>query len=350
MQLCSTVTFGVIAYNEQKYLPDLLADLLAQSYTKKLIEVILVDGKSSDTTKAIMEEFKSNNEREFRKITILDNEKRVQPAGWNIVLSNATSDIILRIDAHARIPSDFIEKNIKCINSGEAVCGGPRQNIIDEKTPWKELLLLAEQSMFGSGIASYRKSSDRVKYVKSVFHGAYRKEVIKKVGLFNENLIRTEDNEYHYRIRKNGYKICYSPEIRSEYQTRSSLKGMLKQKYLNGFWIGRTLFKCPGCISVFHLVPFMFVDTIILTAVIAVFGYVWPLKLLMAAYAVANLSITALTIVQCKNNRLLAMCLPVIFLLLHLCYGVGTLNGVFKELFSILTNNNCDEKEIVQKQ
>ena len=129
----------------------------------------------------------------------------------NIVLKNSKADVILRIDAHAKLDKDFIENNMKCINSGEFVCGGPRENIIDENTGWKRLLLSAEQSMFGSGIASYRNKTEERKYVKSVFHGAYRREVIEKVGLFNEGLIRTEDNEYNYRIRKVGYKICYDP-------------------------------------------------------------------------------------------------------------------------------------------
>lgn len=323
-----TVTFGIIAYNEEKYLPDVLGDLLRQTYPHHLIEVVLVDGESTDETWRIMHSFREEHLSEFLNIIIKKNKKRVQPAGWNVVIKNATADVLLRIDAHARIPEDFIEKNIKCIKSGEYVCGGPRENIIDEGTSWKKTLLQAEQSMFGAGIALYRRETDKKRYVNSLFHGAYRQEVVKTVGFFNEELIRTEDNEYHYRIRKAGYKICYDPQIKSFYQTRSTLKGMLRQKYLNGLWIGKTIFKCPKCISVFHLVPLIFVVAIVVTTLLLFLGVSWPAKILWMVYLLANLAITASAFTRTKGFNICFAALPLIFLLLHVSYGIGTVFGI----------------------
>lgn len=325
---CTTVTFGVIARNERKYLPDLLKDLCAQNYPSNLVEVILVDGCSDDETLSIMERFRQDHLNEYLDVKIFTNPKKNQPSGWNIVLKNSTSDVILRIDAHARLPEDFIKNNMLCINSGEAVCGGPRENIIDEHTPWKQMLLAAEQSMFGAGIAKYRNTTETKQYVKSVFHAAYRREVFDNVGLFNESLIRTEDNEMHYRIRQAGYKICYDPTICSKYQTRNTLGRMLKQKYQNGLWIGKTLFVCPGCISVFHLVPFVFLLGILFTLLLLVMGIQWPAMLLWCMYALANLLMTITTIVTSSPKSILYCLLPVIFLLLHLSYGIGTLFGI----------------------
>ena len=341
-----TVTFGVIAYNEHRYLPDLLGDLLNQTYNKEFIEVILVDGGSTDDTYEIMANFQNNHRNEYRKIMVLDNPKRIQPAGWNVVIRNSTADLLLRIDAHARLPEDFIESNIECINSGEFICGGPRENIIDEDTSWKQMLLTAEQSMFGSGIASYRKETKTKKYVKSLFHGAYRKEVIEKVGLFNENLIRTEDNEYHYRILKGGYQICYDPHIHSYYQTRSSLKGMLKQKFQNGFWIGKTLFVCGGCVSVFHLIPFAFVMAIFGTGLLGKCEIFWPAMLLWIIYAIANLSMTVLAVINNKKKSPMLMLLPIIFVLLHIGYGLGTGIGFFTGIIEILCRRNKYSKSV----
>lgn len=323
-----TVSFGVIAFNEHRYLPDLLNDLIQQTYPKDLIEVILVDGESSDDTWQIMQSFQSQHLNEYKDIKILKNGKRIQPAGWNEVINNYTADVLLRIDAHARLPEDFIKKNIECINSGEYVCGGPRENIIDENTPWKRLLLMAEQSMFGAGAASYRNGTEKRKYVKSLFHGAYRRSVIETVGLFDEELIRTEDNEYHYRVRKAGYKICYNPEIHSFYQTRSSLKGMLRQKYLNSLWVGKTLFYYPGCISVFHLAPFAFVMAILATTVIYMLGFSWPRICLWTAYCIADVGMTVIACITSKIGSTNIIVLPIIFLLLHICYGVGTMFGI----------------------
>ena len=328
--LIQTVTFGVIAYNESKYLPYLLEDLLAQTYNKQLIEIILVDGDSSDETLNIMSTFQREHCGEYRDIKVLRNAKRIQPAGWNVVINNTTTEALLRIDAHARLPKDFIEKNIDCLNSGENVCGGPRENIIDDDTAWKRMLLTAEQSMFGSGIASYRQGTSEKKYVKSLFHGAYRREVLENVGLFNEELIRTEDNEYHYRVRKAGYRICYDPRIHSLYQTRNSLKGMLRQKFQNGRWIGRTLFICPGCISLFHLVPFGFVGAIIGTAILCAFRFFWPAIILWAAYCIANLGMTLMAVISSSRKSPALLILPAVFFLLHVFYGTGTLIGFFQ--------------------
>ena len=102
-----------------------------------------------------------------------------------------------------------------------------------------------------------------------MFHAAYRREVFEKVGLFNENLGRTEDNEMHYRIRKAGYRLCYDPQIHSWQYVRSSVPGMMKQKYGNGEWVARTLGVCPGCLSIYHFVPFAFVLAIIVTTILA---------------------------------------------------------------------------------
>lgn len=339
--MISTVTFGVIAFNEERYLPELLQDLLKQTYDRKLIEVVLVDGRSEDNTFVIMQEFQHQYREEFRDVKVLENPKRVQPAGWNIVLNNSSSEVVLRIDAHARIPEGFVENNVLCINSGENVCGGPRENIIDGETSWKRMLLDAEQSMFGAGMASYRHETDSKKYVGSLFHGAYRREVIEKVGLFNETLLRTEDNEYHYRVREQGYRICYDPRIKSYYQTRNSLRGMLRQKFLNGLWIGRTVFVCPKCISLFHFVPFAFVMAVLFSTVLAVCGVTWPAIALWCLYGAANLFMTIMAITTTKHKSVTHLVLPVVFLLLHVCYGAGTMFGLVWRKDGKRGNNCC---------
>ena len=324
-KIVRTVTIGIIAYNEHKYLPDLLNDLLEQTYPKELIEVIFVDGVSTDNTWQIMQEFKKNHDKAYRSVLLLKNLKRVQPAGWNMVIQRFSTDIMLRIDAHARIPKDFVEKNVSCINSGEYVCGGPRENIVDEDTQWKRMLLSVEQSIFGSGIASYRKPTDKKKYVKSVFQGAYRREVIENVGLFNEELIRTEDNEYHYRVREAGYQICYDPTIKSFYQTRSSLQGMIRQKYQNGLWIGKTLLICPGCISMFHLIPAIFVISIVLSIIIGLLISWVPLTIIGTVYCLFLILSTFTRFVHTKQSTELLMLF--IIPLIHIVYGMGTVKG-----------------------
>ena len=205
------VSLCVVAYNEEKVLNKLLEDIKSQDYDHTKMEIVLIDSMSTDSTKEIMNDFQQQ-EKDFKKIQVLDNPGKKQAAGWNVAINNFSGDVMIRVDAHASIPREFVRKNVEILETGEMVSGGPRPNIIDESTPWKETLLLAEQSMFGSSMASYRRSQKK-QYVKSLFHGAYRREVLEKVGGFDEQLGRTEDNEFHYRIRKAGYKICYSPGI-----------------------------------------------------------------------------------------------------------------------------------------
>ena len=326
------ISFAVVAYNEEETLPRLLEDLRNQDYPHEKIEVLLIDSMSSDSTWQIMQDFAENN-KDFLKVLTLKNEKKTLPFGCNVALKNYSGQAIVRIDAHASIPMDFISKNVRLLQSGESVCGGKRPNIIDEDPPWKNTLLLAEQSMFGSGISVYR-SSDKKRYVSSIFHGMYRREVYDKVGLYNELLTRTEDNDMSYRITEAGYKICYDPDIISYQHTRNTLYKMLRQKYLNGYWIGKTMGINHKCFSLFHFVPLAFVLGIILTTVLAFLGFPILSALMWAVYGLLVIGISVIEIVK-RPFSPTNLLLPVLFFLLHTSYGIGTLKGIIEMPFWI---------------
>ena len=186
--------------------------------------------------------------------------------------------------------------------------------------------------MFGSSIATYRRSHHKT-YVKSVFHGAYRRKVFEKVGLFNENLGRTEDNEMHYRITKAGYRICYTPDIVSYQHTRNTWHGMIKQKYGNGYWIGLTVGICIKCFSVYHFIPFCFVLALIIGGILAVGDIGWPLVTLVILYSLVNILMSVASIVNEKKKHLSYLLLPFIFVSLHISYGIGTIIGLLKMPF-----------------
>ena len=321
------ISVCVVAYNEERALPDLLECIKSQDYPHDKIEVVLIDSMSDDTTKTIMKRFSDEN-KDFKNIQVLDNPGKKQAMGWNVAIKNYRGDAILRVDAHASIPFDFVRKNVEVLESGEFVSGGIRPNIIQEKTSWKETLLLAESSMFGSSAASYRRS-EKKSYVKSVFHGAYKREVFDNVGGFDEQLGRTEDNEIHYRIRKAGYKICYSPDIISYQHTRSTLKGMLKQKYGNGYWVALTLKVCPGCLSFYHFVPLCFVIGIIGVSILKAIGYPFFSYLMWGMYWLCSVLMSFIAVKGQKKN-LYQLSLPILFFLLHVSYGIGSLVGMMK--------------------
>lgn len=323
------VSFVVIALNAGNTLEALLDCLKKQTYPHELIEIVFVDGESEDDTKKKMLSFQES-EKSFKRIIVLDNPKKTLPCGWNVALDMVTGDAILRVDAHTIFPDNFIELNINILNNkGEDICGGKVVSIPAEKSKWSITLNVAENSMFGGSFAAFRHA-EKARYVSTAAFAIYRKTVFENVGRYNELLTRTEDNEMHYRMRQAGYRFYYDPEIVSYRITRSTLDKLLKQKYLNGYWVGKTLRIEPRCFSLYHFVPFLFVLAIICSTIMAICGVSWPAFLLWSSYGLANLLMSCIATVGCDDRNNDFILLPLIFLLLHIAYGTGTMIGIVK--------------------
>ena len=341
------VSLCMIAYNESEAIDGVLRDFQLQDYPHELMEIVLVDSMSTDATGAKMERFK-NTDYGFRNVAVVQCAKKNQAFSWNAALMTATGDVIIRVDAHARIPRNFVSRNVYNLSQGEDVVGGGRPNITSDVSSWKLTLLAAEDSLFGSSGASYRRPATQKEYLDSLFHAAYRREVIQKVGGFNENLGRTEDNEFHYRIRKAGYKLCCCPDIISYQHSRNNLKDMIRQKYSNGRWIGLTLSECPGCLSYFHFAPFAFVMMIILCSIIAALGFPILLYTLLIVYGMFDI-VNAVGCFTMKNLQPQFALLPIIFPILHVSYGIGTIVGLIQIPFWQKKIKNSHAKEHIEK-
>lgn len=344
------ITIAIVAYNEESYLPRLLGDILDQTYPHDHIEVLFVDSASTDGTRIVMHDFAKAHDGlmtadgdKFKHIAIFENPKKRLSAGCNIAIKEFTTDALVRVDAHARIPNDFIAECVAALGDEsdetfEYVVGGARPTVCESDSAWSKTLWMAEESMFGSSVSQARRVTDTSdhehngEYVSSIFHVCYRKKVAEDMVGFREDLGRTEDNEFYYRLRKNGYKIYRSPYIYSEQYIRPSLGKMLKQKWGNGYWIGRTLGIVPGCISVYHLIPFAFILAIIGCTVFAICGFPDFIRLLGALYgSVAILmAVYSAFSMQRQGQKVppFALLLPFIFLMLHVVYGVGTFVGI----------------------
>ena len=319
-----SVIIGLL--NEEKFLPRLIEDFKKQTYDHDEIELIFIDGMSKDSSWKILEDFKNSN-HDFYDVVLLKNPKVILSAGMNVGIKAARGECILKVDCHSHITDNFIENNVKIIEEGEDVCGGPRPNIIENADNFSKTLLLVEENMFGSGIADYRKKTTK-KYVSSVFQGMYKKSIFDKIGLLDEKVGRVEDNELHYRIRKNGYKIRYSNDILSYQYTRPTLKRMLKQKYSNGYWIGKVSHVYPKAFSIFHFVPLAFVLAIIFSLCMIPITSIFII-LLSSVYFLFTILITIMTIINNKFNITILL-MPIILFLIHVYYGVGTLVGLIK--------------------
>jgi glycosyltransferase len=316
------VSIIITARNEEKYLPMLFEDILNQTFPLQNIEVVLMDSNSTDNTRLVMEEFKKNNET--LSVQIVTNERQIQAAGFNEGVKHATGDVVLKIDAHSRIPADFVQKNVDEILAGAYVCGGNRPTVVDSADDFSKTLHIVEESALGSSIANYRKSDVKRK-VNSIFHGMYRKEVFDKVGLADERLLRTEDNEFHYRVRKAGYYIIFNPEIESYQYIRPTFTKMIQQKFANGYWIGLTSHVCRDCLSLFHFGPGVFVATLLVLMMLTLVSFV-PLLTVVFLYLLAVLGLSIFEISKQKFNPTLLL-IPFIMIAIHFAYGVGTIKG-----------------------
>ena len=341
------VSLCMIAYNEANAIDGLFKDISLQEYPHEKIEVVFVDSMSTDATHDKMEEFK-NTDYGFLDVKIVRCEKHNQAYSWNAALKTATGDLIIRVDAHARIPNNFVSRNVYNIRRGENVVGGGRPNISSNVSSWKLTLLAAEDSLFGSSIAGYRRPASEKEYMDSLFHAAYKREVIRKVGGFNEDLGRTEDNEFHYRIRQAGYKLCCCPDIISYQHSRNTLKKKKKKKYANGKWIGLTVSVCPGCLSSFHFAPFLFVIALLFCIVSAALGQPLMLYILLALYGMFDF-VNSVSCFAMKNIQPQFLLLPLIFPLLHISYGLGTVVGLAQIPFWLRKIKNSPAKQHIEE-
>ena len=335
-----TVSFIIVARNAESTLPYLLSDLLSQTYDKKMIQLIFVDSCSTDKTKQIFENFKKEYESSFLSVTIKDNKKITIPCGWNLALDEAKCDVIVRVNAHSRIPVDFIEKNIQYHKNGELITGGRAESIVDGDSLWKRLLLFVENSLFGRGFSRYRNSNS-TEYADTILNAFYNRKVFEKVGKFDERLPRAEDNEMHYRMRKQGFKLLLISNVVSFLNIRSTLKGMSVQKFLNGKYVGLTLWISPKCLSLYHFAPFTLVILLGLSLFLSLFSINWPLISILSLYFLTSIVMTVVSILH-KKFEFIYLLSPFIFFYLHFIYGVGTVYGIL--IFPIWNQLTKDKK------
>ena len=242
-----------------------------------------------------------------------------------MALKEASGEIVLRVDAHTVFPDDFVSKNIKCIEGGEFICGGKVMSVLEENSQMNRVLLESENSMFGGGFTFFRRG-EVCKYTNTLAFAAYKKEVFDATGFYNERLVRTEDNDMHYRMQKAGYKFFFNPEIVSYRYCRSSFSKLIRQKYLNGYWVGLTMAVQPKAFSVFYFVPFLFVIGLIFFSILTIL-IPWTLVAYLSAYSII-LALSLFAAIAKSGFYPALLLLPIILFCLHIGYGIGTIKGL----------------------
>lgn len=310
--------------NEANFIRQCLDAILAQDYLLDQIEVLVADGMSTDGTREIVTEYQKGHPN----IVLIDNPGKIVPTGMNLALRQSRGDIIIRVDGHTIIDTEYVSQCVNTLTKSGAENVGGRMTAHGQNT-FAQTVAIATSTPFGIGGSRFHYS-DKEECVDSVYMGAWPKEVFERIGLFDEELVRDQDDEFNYRLREKGGEILLNPTIKSVYTVRSNPKSLWKQYFQYGYWKVRVLQKHPRQMSMRQFVPPAFVFGLISSLLITPFTSwgVWILLSVAGSYSMANLAASVMTS-SSKGWKHLTL-LPMAFAIIHLSYGMGFLAGLLK--------------------
>lgn len=325
-QSAPSVSLIVPCRNEEKHIAKCLESLVRQDYPN-VVEILVIDGMSEDGTREIVKRFQEDDPR----VKLLENPRKVVTSGLNIGIANASGEVILRADAHAIFEPDYVRRCVECLQeTGGANVGGHMRPALGDSLI-AQGIGFAHESRFGIGAARFHRSSEEG-WVDTVWLGAFPRWVFDEVGLYREELPRSEDIELNARLRAKGYKIYLSPKIKAYYFPRDTLLGLWRQNFANGVGVLDTLFIAPKALSPRHLVPLAFVLGLLGSGILAAVSHpaLWLLLAVAGSYLVSSLAFS-LKIAVAHGLRYLAI-MPLVFATVHFSYGMGSVWGLIKAL------------------
>ncbi|MFB6273386.1 MAG: glycosyltransferase family 2 protein [Salinibacter sp.] len=305
--------------NEEEYLPQCLNSILRNDYPHEYMEILVVDGMSTDGSRAIVESYM----KRYPYIKLFDNPKIIQASAMNIGLLNAEGDIIIRMDAHTVYDSDYIRQCVYYLENTEAVNVGGAQRAVGTDFI-TEAIAITTTSPFGIGDARFRYSNQE-EWVDTVYLGAWKKRDLEVIGGFNEDWAINEDYELNHRLRERIGQILLTPHIRSRYYVRSNIGSLARQYFRYGQWRVKTLVAYPESLRWRQLIPpvltLALAVSLILLAIIPNIALVLP-----ASYVLISLVASTYT-AKSQGFRYIVV-LPFLFMVVHLSWGIGFWSGL----------------------
>jgi succinoglycan biosynthesis protein ExoA len=317
-----TVSVVIPCRNEAEHIASALSTILSQELPDGGLEVIVADGLSDDATRDIVSKIMA----ETPSLRLVANSGQIVSTGLNRAIQVARGQIVVRMDAHTKYSPDYIRQCIEVLyETGADNVGGAARTLAH--TYLQKAIAAAYHSPFSVGGARFHKA-DFEGYVDTVTYGCWRREAFERFGLFDEGLVRNQDDEHNLRIIRGGGKVWQSPRIKSWYAPRGSLAALFWQYYQYGYWKVRVIQKHRLPASIRHLVPGLFVFGLLVCLMGAPF--VWMLRMagLAALGCYGCCLLLASLITAAKSEWRLAAVLPAVFTAYHFGYGIGFLHGV----------------------
>ena len=313
-------------YNEEKYIRQCIDSILLQDYPREDMEVLFVDGMSTDRTREIIIGYMS----EYPFIRLIDNPKKIVPCAMNRGIRASVGDILIRLDAHARYQPDYLSvlcRRLKELNADNVgvVC---KTDVLN-KTPKTFAIREVLSNKFGVGNSTFRTGIDTATEVDTVPFGCWKHEVFERYGMYDERLVRNQDIELNKRIKRGGGKIVIVPDTYCTYLARETFKELAKNNFGNGKWNILTIYYTGQLrsLSTRHFIPLFFILALVLPLIGAFLW--WPLSLLSIFAAVTYLMVISFVSISIFRKKHLSIKLLMwSFIVLHLSYGWGSLCGL----------------------
>lgn len=318
------VSIVIPCRNEEKHILKCLENIEKSDYPLKNIEVLVSDGLSSDNTISLINNYAATSEL---TINILNNIQQTTPQAFNLGIKHSNGEIIIIVGARHLISTNYISYAINQLykNPHVACVGGKVINKYENKT--SEIIATAMASSFGVGGGNFRIQSKET-FVDTVGTPVYRKSIFNEIGLFDTELIRNQDDEFNLRVLKAGYKILFTPAISIEYYVRASFPNLWKQYYQYGYWKVYVNKKHKTISTYRQLAPALLVAGIFIGFILAFLN-----KYFLYFYLAVLGSYVGFAIINALkspiNNKL---SLIKAYLYLHLSYGMGYIEGIFRFL------------------
>jgi succinoglycan biosynthesis protein ExoA len=311
--------------NEAAFIERSVGAVAAQDYPQDRMEILVADGMSDDATREIV----SSLQERHAIVKLIDNPGRIVAAGLNAALRQAKGEIIVRIDGHCEVAPDYLRRCVShLVQTQVEAVGGPVETIGESLTA--RAIATAMSSRFGVGGSAFRVANSDTQFTDTVAFPAYKRSVVDLGGPFDEELVRNQDDEYNYRLRKLGVKILLASDIRSRYYSRATMAKLGSQYFQYGYWKVRVMQKHPRQMQLRQFVPPLFVVALLagllMMPILPAARYFTGL--IVSLYAVAV--ITASILSARKGKWQLFPLLPIAFVTLHLAYGSGFLFGLMK--------------------
>lgn len=306
--------------NETAYIQRSLTAVLAQDYPADLLEVIVADGMSLDGTREMVQALQIDH----HNVRLIDNPKRIASTALNLATAAARGDIIVRVDGHCEIAPDYVSNCVRHLLNDEAEgVGGSVQTVGETDTA--RAIAAAMSSPFGVGGSAFRTTKGGTMLTDTIPFPAYLRKVVEAAGPYDETLVRDQDDEYNYRIRKLGGRLLLAADVNSRYYSRAGLASLWVQYFGYGFWKARVLWRHPRQMKARQFVPPAFVAYLGTGIIFFAFSRLVRRLLLLALLAYGSASGLASVHVARQTDRRHLSKLPAAFAVMHLSYGTGFL-------------------------